>query len=907
MASKRKRDQEKDNDDVNKKPKSNFNIWKGRKWYWNMQDMFTNAESDTFFVRREYKNENYDWQFKKFSEDSCKEPILEYKNFTSFENRDAFIKFLYDKDKYEILPSERSFHEIILEDQPTHGVYDLEWVSYFSETNDINDEFVKDLRLKENERLSKFLNHLQDATRQQFDNKELKLDLAINTASRFLERKLQKMGNQGFKTVKYGWKSSFHVYVLNVGYQNFKLIENSINNYLSPLIEKDSDMKYVDERGHEKYIIDLQIYRNNGSLRIHGCIKVDDEHSKLTSYADDDITTKPIESYYIGLEDSKIEYYVEASQVKETTNNFVQENIKKIDYYDVINDDLNLTEEQQRTLITQVNHFLQLKNEGSIVEKIVDSSTIRCRRVSKERHCFLSKDQIHHQNNCYLKCNLNKALENPTPLYYKCFSSECKYKKGEILGYLGPLTTLDHVSGFDRDYFTWNEFVKKYTLPFQTKYEVVEKIKKDLNRVMALIRDGGSGDFVIKSSIDKLYNLSKHVDKRFVIKYYEEKKNGQKELKKVEWPKFVDENAQDLFKSYEGIMCNPLQEGKDKNKFNLWEGIGTRLIPKEEVKIELIAPILLHMKNVLANDDETSYIFILSFFAYMFKQPWKKYGVAPIFVGTQGIGKSLFMAFIRMILGSRVAKELQGLAALTKNYNEDLCGQVYINLDEMQNDKYLRGNWDAFKYLITQETLQIIQKYVNSYTVDNFIHFTGTSNNPRCINTDKDNRRFAIFECSRKYKNKERLAMLWELIKRQDVQEAFYSYLYHMDESELVLPDEYHIPKTKILEATIRRNRPTVELFLDEVRSGEYNLRRECFPADEEDEKKFEMTAAADKKFLEKVSENILYQKYKKYCESQNINIMKKLNFVEEVANYFRDAENFRSATKHYNLTVKIN
>ena len=90
-----------------------------------------------------------------------------------------------------------------------------------------------------------------------------------------------------------------------------------------------------------------------------------------------------------------------------------------------------------------------------------------------------------------------------------------------------------------------------------------------------------------------------------------------------------------------------------KHVFNSWEGFhADRLPPVPAAEVEgVVAPLVKHIREVIANDKEADLLFVLRWLAQIVRHPDRKTQVALFLYGVEGCGKNLVFDLMQGVLG----------------------------------------------------------------------------------------------------------------------------------------------------------------------------------------------------------------------------------------------------------------
>lgn len=390
--------------------------------------------------------------------------------------------------------------------------------------------------------------------------------------------------------------------------------------------------------------------------------------------------------------------------------------------------------------------------------------------------------------------------------------------------YLGvAFHTSSHPNPLNRfdgqDPFCWNDFDKKYSNFHFPSREVMEAtVIPDVWRVCAWI-DSGKPVEIHKLDGDDLVDY--YLGESKLSWSFQEA--GDKIV--IKWSKFVS-TYWDRMPKYKGRFYDPHPERSAARKtyFNLWPGFKARLLPREMVRMDLIRPWLDHLRVILSAGNIEFYRYMVSWLALICKQPWEKIGTAPMFCNEkQGTGRGIFFNFlIKHLFGEQISCNVSGIGALTGDWNTFQVGKVFIFVDELCSDKRkFHEMWDRLKFIITEDRFLVHTKYVNDMHTSSYLNFVGASQHKDSVKIEAGDRRYPIIENSDAMVGN--LAYFKSLPVTQEAGDHLFSYLYHLDDSQLV--DCKIIPKTDLRKQCLLRHRCKVLSFLDSIGSGEFKIK----------------------------------------------------------------------------------
>lgn len=219
-------------------------------------------------------------------------------------------------------------------------------------------------------------------------------------------------------------------------------------------------------------------------------------------------------------------------------------------------------------------------------------------------------------------------------------------------------------------------------------------------------------------------------------------------------------------RKFDNMVFDPrpvdLQPQYMRTCFNRFQGLlwteadmldAVRNLNEEERK--LVNFFVKHMKFVICSDGEGGYDedkarYLTNWFAAKIRYPWKKLKVVTVFSGHEGNGKSLFVNVMMKIFSPYNFTTASMNQVLKGTFNFQFKDRLFVLLEE----GFWAGNHEAggkFKALITEETLEVEQKFKDRTQIVNSISFcmtTNVTNSGWIVPAGDAARRFAIFNCA---------------------------------------------------------------------------------------------------------------------------------------------------------------
>lgn len=213
---------------------------------------------------------------------------------------------------------------------------------------------------------------------------------------------------------------------------------------------------------------------------------------------------------------------------------------------------------------------------------------------------------------------------------------------------------------------------------------------------------------------------------------------------------------------YRMITFAPQPAVCDPQDYNLWKGFAISPLYPENPKSMSLAQLeswateccptkcdlfLDLVRNVICSGNEEHYAYIVNLLALTVQFPGVPSEVAVVLKGDQGTGKGTFVrTFGRGIFGRHFA-HLDRTEQLSGKFNAALSGKVVVFADEafFAGDKSSLG---PLKRLITEPTLQIERKGIDSIEEPNFIHLFMATNEDWAHQAGMQERRFMDLKVS---------------------------------------------------------------------------------------------------------------------------------------------------------------
>ena len=164
-----------------------------------------------------------------------------------------------------------------------------------------------------------------------------------------------------------------------------------------------------------------------------------------------------------------------------------------------------------------------------------------------------------------------------------------------------------------------------------------------------------------------------------------------------------------------------------------------------------VEKILYHIKYVLCSGNEEYYEYFMNWIYNVVSNKFTQ--ILVILYGNQGTGKSIFTSFIyNFVLGTAVSVSTSHVDCLTKQFNGNLCGKLFVNFEEfptLNKDDFCLAS-DRLKNFVTEKIVSYEDKFIKKFQAENCNNFIITTNNRSPIKITSDDRRTFILKTSNK-------------------------------------------------------------------------------------------------------------------------------------------------------------
>lgn len=199
--------------------------------------------------------------------------------------------------------------------------------------------------------------------------------------------------------------------------------------------------------------------------------------------------------------------------------------------------------------------------------------------------------------------------------------------------------------------------------------------------------------------------------------------------------------------SFEGITYKPNADKCVDGHLNMW-----RKSDLEPIKGNKHQHYLDFLKEVIANDNEDDFNYLVNWLAHMVQKPEVLPKAAIVLHGKQGTGKGTFTEVIEYLVGKRNYASDVRTKDLMGSFNSAVLNKICVNV----NEATFSGNHEQvenMKKYITEREIIGEQKGREAVHYPNYARYVISTNNVKWGHLDSDDRRFMIYEPSDKYKS----------------------------------------------------------------------------------------------------------------------------------------------------------
>lgn len=233
--------------------------------------------------------------------------------------------------------------------------------------------------------------------------------------------------------------------------------------------------------------------------------------------------------------------------------------------------------------------------------------------------------------------------------------------------------------------------------------------------------------------------------------------NAVEEIEEVEITLHLIDNVERLrpLITFDRLRFVPYLRAEEvpSKSLNLFTGYMHNFNENFIVNLELIEPILNHIRAIWCADDTDSYNYIIGWFAHIIQRPRVKMGTAILLKSSkQGAGKNILCNFImKKVIGCAYTTTLSNSDQVFNKFNATMSNKLLTVLDEIAECGLFLKLTDRLKSIITQEEIHIEKKGLDAYVLDDYNNYIFLTNNTMPVKIEVSDRRYFTLEVSNKY------------------------------------------------------------------------------------------------------------------------------------------------------------
>lgn len=263
-------------------------------------------------------------------------------------------------------------------------------------------------------------------------------------------------------------------------------------------------------------------------------------------------------------------------------------------------------------------------------------------------------------------------------------------------------------------------------------------------------------------------------------------------------------------RTYQGVVFKPGRT--TKRDYNLWRGFAYEPDPDGDFSL-----LIEHIRENVAQGDESLERWIWAWFAQMFQQPGNKVGTSLALRGKQGTGKTvvgqhmgaLFPAHYKLVDDSRY---------VTGQFNAHQASCLLLHADEafFAGDPRHIGR---LKGMVTSDVNQIEYKGKDTIETENFMRLFISSNEGFIVPASFEERRFAVQDMGL---GRQQDRPFFQAMKKQMLSGGYEGLLHHLLHLDLSTIDVGVIPSTEALvDQKLHAMDPVLRFWYERLRDGE--------------------------------------------------------------------------------------
>ena len=252
---------------------------------------------------------------------------------------------------------------------------------------------------------------------------------------------------------------------------------------------------------------------------------------------------------------------------------------------------------------------------------------------------------------------------------------------------------------------------------------------------------------------------------------------------------------------------------ENPNIFSYFAGYDYNILDKvDESKIQLY---LHHIREVISENNEEMYEYILNWISFIFQNPCGKTNKVIVITGDQGTGKNAFTNIICDLMNRYASRNVTNIDHLSGKFNtvsENMKLIICNELSSAETNKFL--NFDTLKSIISDDTVMMNSKGIDPRKIQNVANLIMLSNHFAPVKIEGGDRRYVVTHSSSVHKGDDAyFDKLFESFKDKDFYDNLFTFFMKRDISKY---NPRKIPDTEVRKAIQDVSKSAYESFVQQ-------------------------------------------------------------------------------------------
>tara|TARA_R110002153_G_scaffold265235_1_gene427668 strand:+ start:1 stop:1902 length:1902 start_codon:yes stop_codon:yes gene_type:complete len=217
----------------------------------------------------------------------------------------------------------------------------------------------------------------------------------------------------------------------------------------------------------------------------------------------------------------------------------------------------------------------------------------------------------------------------------------------------------------------------------------------------------------------------------------------------------------------------------------------------------------LKLVSCICGNDTASTEYLLNWAAHLIQKPEERPLVAILIKSVEGVGKDTFREYLEKIIGSDYVYTTDKMDSIVGNFNPNIGNKLLIQINEAKSFD-AHSSAAALKHLITTQTVEINQKNVKSYKLENYARLLLFSNECNVINITAEDRRYVIIKSGKKL-DQDFYSSLYDDLSDKNIIKTVYEFLMNRDISQFKFTNR---PINKAYQDMVKSNTNPIYEFI---------------------------------------------------------------------------------------------